>query len=418
MNWALFTRNQYGTATGGLPALNGDVVIRRITTGKFVVETPYSPGRWARLSPGAGLIILRDSQTILSGAWTRRSHRASQSDDTPMGVIALEGVTNDAIGQYRLCSPNPALPLDGQNAAGAVAVWTMTGPIETIMHALVNVNAGPAARPERQIPGLVMGVDQGRGPTVTWSTLRYPTVQDELRRLAARGEQAGVRLLPVFHQTQLGLTFEVLEADDRTGLVVFGAGLGNLDEQEYIEDAGTVGLAVSGGKGEGAARIQKVAVTTDAFTSAFGALPEVYIDRRDTDDVAQLVQASTDAVHDGVAAVSYRCVALDTEGTRYGRDFNLNSLASVVAGPSGIDPATGLPLLDPDTGRPLRTPLRPIATFNDLVRELHFELNADDGTDKVTAAVGQEDASTGVTLPSLTKLAALSAHVDQLQRSP
>lgn len=418
MEWSIFTRDQFGNATGGIPVIDAEAVVRRITTGVFVVETHYSPARWQRLPPAAGLIIRRDGRTICSGVWTRRSHRTGLGDDYPLGLMSLEGVTDDVIGEYRLCAPNPALALDGQNAPGAAAVWSMTGPVETLMHAIVNQNAGPGARPERRVPALVMGVDRGRGPTVSWQTLRYPTVQDELRRMAATAERAGVRLLPVFHQTELGLTFEVLEADDRTGLVVFGAGLGNLDEQEYVEEAGTAGLAVAGGKGEGAARIQDVAVAADAFTLAFGVLPEVYIDRRETDDVGELAKASQDAIDDGVAKVSWRGVALDTDGTRYGHDFDLNSLATVKVGPSGTDPLTGLPLLDPDTGQPLPAPLPALAEFDDLVRELHFKCNPADGTDVVTAAVGQEGAATGVELPSLSKIAALNAQVTQLQRSP
>jgi len=404
MRWSLFTRDAAGTATGGIPAVDADVVIRRITTGKFVVSTPWTPDRWHRLPASAGLIIVRDSQTVLSGAWTRRSWRSSGSEEHPLGLIGLEGVTDDAIGQYRLVSPNPELPFDGQNAPGATAVWSMTGPVETVMHAVVALNAGPGARPERRVPALVMGPDLGRGPVVVWSSLRYSTVQEELRRLAAHAERAGDRLLPVFHQTDLGLTFEVLGEDDRTGLVVFGAGLGNLDDQEYIEDAGTAGLAIGAGKGEGAARLQQVAVTTDEFTLAFGTLPEVYVDRRDTEKWEDLMQAARDAVDDGVAKVSYRCTARDTAGTRYAREWNLNTRASVLVGPAGTDPDTG-------------ENYEPIAAFDDLVREAHLELNPTEGTDIVTAAIGAEGASTGVALPSLTKLAALQARVDQLQRS-
>ena len=181
-----------------------------------------------------------------------------------------------------------------------------------------------------------------------------------------------MRLLPVFEQTALGLTFHVKAADDRTGLVLFGAALGNLDEQEYVEDASEgVGRAVAGGQGQGSARVQRVAVQTDAFTLAFGALPEVYIDRRDSDDVEALQEAADDAIADGIAAVSWRGRALDTEGTRWGVDFDLDSLASVRVGPAGY---------------------KPLATFSDLVREVHFELNPRDRTDKVTAAVGHERA--------------------------
>jgi len=401
-DWSLFTRDQFAEASGGIPSSKADAVIRRITTGKYVVETPWTPDRWRRLTAGAGLIIRRDGQTVCSGAWTRRSWRAGLTDDNPLGIIALEGVTDDVIGQYRLCAPDPGRPFDQQSTQ---PTWTRSGPVETLMHALVAENAGPLALPGRLVPGLVMGADQGRGPVVAFSTLRYGTLQDELRRLAAIAEAAGVRLLPTFGQTELGLTFQVLAADDRTAgdtRVVFGAGLGNLDEQEYVEDAGTVGLAVSAGKGEGVMRMQRVAVTVDEFTRAFGVLPEVYIDRRDTDQWDELDKAAQEAVDGGVAAVSYRCVCLDTPGTSYGTDFGINTVATVLAGPPGTDPETG-------------DRYQPLATFDDLVREVAFKW--DGATDKVTAAVGTEGASTGVALPSLKRIAALNAQVAQLQRS-
>jgi len=399
--WSLFTRDQYAEASGGIPSSKADAVIRRITTGKYVVETPYTPDRAARLTAGAGLIIRRDGQTVCSGVWTRRSWR-NGDQETPLGVIALEGVTDDVIGQYRLCAPDPSRPFDQQST---YPTWQRTGAVETLMHALVAENAGPLALPGRRVPALVMGADQGRGPIVNFTTLRYGTLQDELRRLAAAAEATGSRLLPVFHQTDIGLTFDVLAADDRTTgdtRVVFGAGLGNLDDQEYIEDAGTVGLAVAAGKGEGVMRMQRVAVTADEFTQAFGVLPEVYIDRRDTDQWDELDKAAQEAVDGGVAGVSYRCICLDTPGTRYGSDFGVNTLATVQAGPAGTDSATG-------------RRYEPIATFDDLVREVAFKLTGD--VDQVTAAVGTEGASTGVVLPSLKRIAALNAQVTQLQRS-
>lgn len=400
--WSLFTRDQFGSATGGIPSTKANAVIRRITTGKYVVETPYTPSRWGRLAPAAGLVIQRDGHTVCSGVWTRRSWRASLSDEAPAGLIALEGVTDDVIGQYRLCAPDPTRPFDQQST---VPTWRRTGPAESLMHALVTENAGPAALPGRRVPALVMGTDLGRGPVLDFSTLRYGTLQDELRRLALLAENAGDRLLPLFHQTDLGLTFEVLEADDRTSgdtKVVFGAGLGNLDEQEYVEDAGSVGLAVAAGKGEGVARLQRVRVTADEFTLAFGVSPEVYIDRRDTEVVADLEMAAQEAIDGGHAEVSYRCVCLDTPGTRFGDDFGINTRATVLAGPGGIDPDTG-------------QRYKPLATFDDLVREVAFKREGD--LDLVTAAVGVEGATTGVPLPSLKKIAALSAQIAHLQRS-
>lgn len=224
--------------------------------------------------------------------------------------------------------------------------------------------------------------------------------------MAAFAEAHGVRLLPIFRQTDLGLTFEVLQSTDARQRVVFGPGLGNLDDAEYVEDAGTVGVAVAAGKGEGTARLQRFGVTADEFTRAFGVLAETYVDRRDTEDLAELDKAVTEALGEGVAARSFRCTALETPGTRYGQDFDLNTLATVSIGPPGVDP---------DTGRPYR----PVAVFDDMVRELHFAYDSTGQTsDRVTAAVGTESASTGVTLPSLRKLAALDQKVTRLQRSP
>lgn len=398
-SWSLFTRSPRGANTGAVPIVAADVVTRRISTGSFAISVPWTEDRWLRLPAASGLILRRGGRSLLSGVWTRRVWRqGAVGDEHPDGLIDLEGVDDNVIGTARLVVPDPTRTFATQNAAGVPDVWSMTGPIESIMYAMVNLNAGPGARVERRIPGLVMGEDQARGPVVAWKALRYPTLQDELRRLAARAEQSGVRLLPAFEQTGAGLTFHVRAADDRTGLVVFGAGLGNLDDQEYVEDGGEGVLrAVVGGKGEGAARVQREAVQADPFTLAFGTLPEVYIDRRDSSDSDSLQEAADDAIADGVAVVSWRGRALDTEGTRFGVDFDLNTLASVRVGPAGYEP---------------------ISVFDDLVRELHFELNPADRTDTVRAAVGHEGASTGVELPSLKRLAALRARVAKLERSP
>lgn len=397
--WSLFSRSAAGVNTGGVRIVEADCVLRRITTGTFALEVPWSPDVERRFQKGSGVILRRDGQTICSGMLRRRGWRQGAStDEFPAGVLSLEGVTDDVIGELRLVAPNPALALSAQQYVGAPDVWSMTAPIETIMHAIVNLNAGPGAVAARRVPGLVMGANLGRGPSVAWKSLRYPTVQEELRRLAARAEQAGVRLLPVFEQTELGLTFHVRSADDRTGLVVFGAALGNLDEQEYAEDGDDgVREAVAGGKGEGGQRIQRSAVQTDAETLAWGVLREVYVDRRETADVDDLQEAADDAIADGVAGVQFRSRAMDTIGTRWGVDFDLNSLATVRVGPAGFEP---------------------ILTFEDLVREVHFRLDPKDRTDEVTAAVGHEGASTGVELPSLKRLRALRTAVTRLQRSP
>lgn len=124
-------------------------------------------------------------------------------------------------------------------------------PAETAMKYYVNAHAGPGASIARQIPGLVIAPDLGRGSAVSYDA-RF---QNLLTILVEFGKVSGLGWRAAFDPDNLEVPFDVVEGADRTDTVFFDFDFETLSgwtRLDSIADSKT--LAIVAGQGDLAAR--------------------------------------------------------------------------------------------------------------------------------------------------------------------
>ncbi len=165
-------------------------------------------------------------------------------------VVFASGKTDEILLHDRLTLPDPA----GNFASSEFD--SRSGAAETIMHAYVAANAGPAASiAARAVVGLSMGVDLGRGASVE-QRARFEPLDDVLRDVATKsyaagGDEIGWRVVP---DGDVGLIFETYVGADLSAAVVLSFRMGNLRSHDYNVQAPGATFVWAGGQGDGTAR--------------------------------------------------------------------------------------------------------------------------------------------------------------------
>lgn len=291
-----------------------EIVLRFNRTGAWLLDMPAGTAAAGLLAVfGAGLIVVRDGVTVLSGPVTgiERTFAAGTN------MLTVSGV-DDSVWLYRrLALPTPAGPPYPQ------AYDVRTGTAEAVLRGYVSVNLAAGARPERQVPGLALGTNGDRGSQVT-GRARFQTVADLLRPLAQVGGGLGYRIV----QNGTGLIFDVYQPTDRRRTAVFSAELGNLAGYTYQAQAADGNFVVAAGGGEGAARL--FAERGDSASIVRYGRIEVFKDQRQTTDPVELQQAIDEEIADRAEQVGLSLSPSDTEALAYGRDYGLGDQVTVL----------------------------------------------------------------------------------------
>lgn len=301
-------------------------------------------GAAALLDQAAGIQVVRDGLTLLSGPMTTRKESAGGG----RGRLTYAGVDDTVWLARRLALPVPAGP-----PYTAAAYDRRSGAAETVIRAYVDANAGPTATVARRVPGLTLPASLGRGAAVIGNA-RYDDLIVLCQELALLGG-VGFRVV----QVGLGLEVQFYVPADRTRTAVFSFGLGNLAGYEYEQTDPTATYAYVAGQGEGTAR---TIVEGGAAGAPYRA--EVFKDQRDTNEQAALEQSRTETLAEGAGTTALAISPIDTQSVRFGRDYGLGDRVSVVL----------------DTG-----------TVQDVVREVKVTLGPDGET--LTPVVGTAGAS-------------------------
>jgi hypothetical protein len=309
-----------------------------------VVTTPLTPEAWAALQPGCGIELWRDGRQEFTGRLTARE--PSWDRESGKAVMKLEAKDDKILLADRLVRPDAARAADDQVVSD---YWTFTGRASTAMRQLISDQAGPTAYAAYRIPGLVLGDDPNVGVSRTWSSLFLP-VLDQLAAISvASGSNLGVRMT-----TDNGiLRAQITTSSDLAATVRFSADLSNLVGWTYRDEAPTVTHALAAGSGDLHLRLRKLAVTADPLATQWGRQIWSYVDRRDSDDPAELQQAAQDALAEGGPTVSLQVQLTDSQAATYGVDWGLGDRITVHVGLPG-GPAS--------------------ASVSDVVREISFEV--------------------------------------------
>lgn len=273
-------------------------------------------------SPGSRLLVTdKSGDVILSGPMSEVEDAVSPNDQK--GTLTVKGVSDECVLWDMLSFPEPTNPdPTSQSAAHDVR----TGPVETLLHAYVRDNCGSGAPVERD-RGIVNGPDLGRGPVIT-KRPRFPVLGALITELALAGslgfrvfQDAGVKRFVTYALTDRSQTVRL---DVRNGLI---------DGHRTNITAPALTHAVIAGQGEQVDRTFALVTSTDSLDAMteWDRRIERFIDQRQTNDEAELIQAGVEALLEGgFTGKAIQIVPTTDSSMAYGTDWRVGDLVSVV----------------------------------------------------------------------------------------
>ena len=301
-----------------------DLVERYNIANTWVLSGPSSALRV--FTPGMGCILDRDGDQITSGQ-VRSIYRRMETDDdgrvhdlTTLGFIS----DLDELGSRR-AFPQPSKVLTSTPSKFTAAHDVRNGPIETVLLAYIAQNLGPAAPvANRRQARLVLPASLGRGGTTTVSAR-----MDDLARLVHDLGEAGRLRVDVQHDESTGtprLLLTVSEVPDVSADVRFGFGespaTGTIASWSYKLEAPELTRAIVFSAGELEARDAAQFVDAEA-EALWGRAREGLVDQRQTDDVAEVTRAGTEALAEGATPVTVEFTVADGPDIKARRDYDV-----------------------------------------------------------------------------------------------
>lgn len=330
------------------------------------------------VEPGSGLVVTgptgaihhpteyvdyEGTQQISRAAWTETVYGTLFSGPTttplrvrnrknPDGTYTFKGVTDEVILLGTRAFPDPSIA-DPQESSRSRANDTRTGSAETLMRQYVGFNVAADLAPAGRIRGLrkfldLQDVSLNRGIQVTKSP-RFQNLLELLQEIVLLDPSLGFRVV----QVDDILEFQVLDAGDRRDLVRFDIENGTITSEEIAISGPSVTDAIVAGQGEGAERtiISRTTPEAQAAEEEWGIVYETFVDQRDTDDLVELEQSGDEALADGRGGSSVKMVPADDTTMRYGLDWVLGNLVTmVVAGTETVARVTETALIASPSG--------------------------------------------------------------------
>jgi hypothetical protein len=305
------------------------------------------------ITPGCGILVLRDGQYVMSGPM--RTYEEEWSDDKKQPLLTIAGVSDEYVLSTLVAFPNPAAAITSQTVN---STRRLSGVAETVAKTIVRENMLPTAAAvlERVVPNFSMAPDLGRGASIAVS-LRFDTL---LTWLQTAMPPAGLGFNVTYSQADR-FVFDVYQPVDRSLDVVFSRGNRSMTSYAYSVSAPVTTTVYVGGSGVGTSRAFIKAQNVPPYV--WGYRCEQFLDRRDTNDNAEMTQAATDELFsNGIAATGFSFAVKDTSEIKFGRDYRLGDKVSFkIRGD----------------------------TFSDTVNEVRYELG--DKTEKITPIIGNPD---------------------------
>lgn len=271
----------------------------------------------------AGIEIVRDGTTFLSGPVTRRQ----RTRDALRNRVTISGVDDTVWLSRRLAHPQPATAAPPYSTTEHDV---RTGQCSTVLRAYVDVNVGPGALAARRLTGLTLAADPLLGTTVT-GRARWQNLLELMQGLAVSGGGLGFAIRKV----ATALEFYSYMPVDRSASVKFSEEIGNLTSYRYETTAPAVTYVFAGGGGEGTART--IAENQDPDGVVGWGRIEQFADRRDTTVTSELEQEITTKLAEGQEQLALDAVPVDTPSAAYGTHYSLGDKVTVVVDDGGTE---------------------------------------------------------------------------------
>lgn len=299
--------------------VGGDVLFRWQAVGRFALKLKQGAEAQVLAEPGAGIVITTDDgATVLMSGAVNRHELAAGAD----GLTWTFSGEEDTHLLDILAWPVPGAALTAQS----VEAWTMTGPAETVMKTVVQLNAARLGIPlSVTIPASPLGL------TVT-ARARMTGLLELLPKLSEAGGGLGWRVVRPITGVPV---FEVWEPMDRSTQVLFSADTGSLQGFEYTRVAPTVTRVVVGGAGEGVARTFQSTVDT-AAEAEWGFVHEDFRDQRQTDDTSEMGSEAELTLAENGDLTRLALTVADLPDQTYGVHYQVGDLVPVQVTPGNI----------------------------------------------------------------------------------
>lgn len=273
MTYEIFVESMNGTERLGQLSFESLALTMRFNSpGKYEIKLPVSAMQFDFFKNACRLVILRDNSILFSGPLDKVTRKWEGMKDD----LILTGVDDMQFLANRI-----AVPVPGGPPYTSADCDVRTGPIETLLYDYVKFNAGSGAIAARQIAGLTLGIDQGRGVTAQ-ARARFTPLLPFLRKIA---------ILDNFGFRVRGMKFEVYQPQDKTELVIFAQEMNNLISFKHEVNYPKANYVYVGGGGEGTSRVIVEGGNADSITQ-FGRI-EMFKDQRNTSDTNELQQVIT-----------------------------------------------------------------------------------------------------------------------------
>ena len=311
-------RNANRAKVGDIGRANALKLIPRfLDIGSYELTIPKADPKTEKLVPGGWLEFLSNDQGIVAGQI--RGIKEVNDENNIGGTLTIYGPSAEQVIADRLAYQVPTSIATIQNADD---YDNRSGAAETVVKGYVNLNAGPGALAARQVAGLTIETDLGRGATVKGSA-RMMNLAELISPLCLSG---GIGWRVRFNGDNL--EFQVYVPSDKSGFAKFGTNLGNLVSYERTQEAAKSNVAIVGGQGDGIARVFREIIDS-AAVAAWSNRTESFVDRRDSTDTVELDQAGTEEVVTNGPIQGLAIKTADTPNLLFYRDYFLGDRVSI-----------------------------------------------------------------------------------------
>jgi hypothetical protein len=359
-----------------------EIVLNFNMIGTWQLELPSnSNAAYELIKPQAGIIVLRNGQTLFSGPTKIVNRKWNKSGDK----ITVSGFDDNIFLQRSL-----AYPVTSGPPYTAQAYDVRTGKAETIMKAYLNANIGSGAQSNRKI-NITTDTDLGLGLTVT-GRARFQTLMELFGGLALAGGDMGFKVV----QSNNALLFTTYIPSDKTSTVIFSPLLGNLIDFEYTLTAPDENYVIAGGTGEGTARIFAEQGDSDSI-SVYGRM-EHFIDSRDVSSTSELLQSVQNELVQMAEQTALSITPIETNAIQFGRDYNLGDKVTVVITQENDSGGQDI-----------------IQTIQDVIREVKFTIDKDG--EVVSPFVGTPDTLSHNSINIFSKMKKMDKRIKNIERT-
>lgn len=356
---------------GILPVLSGRAVLRNNDVSTFALDVDGADPLSKRFKHGWRVVIEDEMVQLCCGA----VNSIASSYKSGVHDLTLSGATDMHFLRDMITLPNPSNAADNQSQD---AYYKAKGNAGELIYDLVRQHVGQDARAEFKRNLIVYPLQPGTFSKSSSLNSRFKTVLEEVQALAL---QAGLVIRFTQDDGTQRTLMNIAKGRDFSRAVRLTEINGGLTDWSMSEDAPTVTSVLVAGQGEGTARTLKV-VDGNENDWDFKALR--YQDRRDTNDINELVQAGEQTLEENREKAGISLEIGETDRLRFGRDFWLGDTITVQLS-NGATVTDIVQVADIDwsaQGRKVKLTIGPVIDEQDaprwvpLVRQLQSQVRA------------------------------------------